>query len=100
MKLNLKERLVIDGILPVEGNFITMVIKTDIANKLKTTQEEVKELEVEFNNGLIKWNISKDVEKEFDLTELESNLIKDSLKKLDDNGKLNDDTFLIYKKIK
>jgi hypothetical protein len=100
MKLNLKDRLVISGIMPSEGNFTTMVIKSDLLKKLQPTQDEIKELEIEQHDDMMKWNISKDLEKDFDLTELESNLINDTLKKLDDNGKLNDDTFTLYKKIK
>lgn len=100
MKLNLKDRLLIQGILPAEGNFTTLVIKSDLLEKVKVTQEEITELEIETKDNVVKWNLEKDIEKEFDLTELELNLIKDSLKKLDDGGKLNDDTFILYKKLK
>src|ERR1035437_5068235 len=100
MTLSLKERLVIPNILPTEGNFTTLVIKNDLLDKLKVTQEEIKDLEIKSEGNNIYWDSSKETEKDFDITDLELGLIKDSLNKLDETGKLNDDTFLIFKKLK
>lgn len=99
MRLTLKERLVIMTILPKEGNYVKMTIKSDIISKIKISQEDITSLDVvEKENGSIQWDGTKDTEKEFDLTELEEKMIKDELKKLDDAEKLNDETLVIFKK--
>ncbi len=97
MKLGIKDRIILPTILPKEGNFTTLVVKADLLDKIKITQEEIKEFEIESQADSIKWNPEKDKKKEFELTELEINLVKDCLKKLDETGKLNDDTFNLFK---
>lgn len=100
MQLTLRDRLIILNILPTEGNFITMTAKHDLIEKIKVTQDEIVSLKIESTpEGGIKWDGTKDEEKEFEITELELKLVKEKLKKLDEEGKLNDDILIIYKKI-
>lgn len=98
MKLTLKERITTISILPKEGSYATMTLKQDLFEKIKLKQEEIKDLNVKENDGALSWDGKKDKEKDYEISELETNLIKDELKKLDEAKKLNDDTINIYKK--
>jgi len=95
--MKIKDRIVILNILPQQGNFTTLTVKHDLVEKIKITQEEIKDLEMGEESGMIKWNVDKDIDKEFDLTDLEKKLIKDTLKELDEKKQLNDDTFNLLK---
>ena len=98
MLLTLKERFSLPSILPTQGGFTKLVIKNDIIDKIKITQEEIKEFEIESNGQEVKWNTTKEKDLEVDFTELESNLIKECLSTLDKEEKLNDETFGLYNK--
>lgn len=98
MILNLKERLIITNILPVEGNFTTLVIKSDLVKKIAITQDEIKKYNIKSDNGLITWSVESEEETDFMFTDLELGLIRECLKKLDTESKLNDETLIIYKK--
>lgn len=96
--LNLKERIVISNILPTKGNFTMMIIKSDISNKLKVTQDEISEFDIVSEGNQIRFNIEKDSNKDFILTDAETNMIKESLSNLDKSGELDDSTFELFKK--
>lgn len=99
MKLTLKERLGILNILPKQGDFVTMTAKADLVDKIKVTQEEIKELHIEtIPEGGLKWDGKKDLAKEFEITDLETKIVKDELKRLDDAKQISDEILLIYKK--
>ena len=98
MKLGIKDRISLLTILPQQGDFVTLTIKQDLVEKIKITQEEIKELEIKSENGSTFWNPKKEVEMELEFTELEEKLVKDSLEGLNTKKSLNDDTFNLYKK--
>lgn len=97
MKLSVRERIILSNILPKEGSFVTLTIKNDLLSKTNITQEEIKELDMKFDDNGIVWNIQKEKEKDFEFTELEERLIKTELKELDKRDALNEDTFNLYK---
>jgi len=100
MKLDIKERLHLPEILPREGNFTTLVIKSDLLDKIKITQEEIKKYNITSEGNVVKWDIEKAEDIDIDFTELELKLIAESLEKLDLENKLTDYTFILYKKFK
>lgn len=97
MKLKASDRIVILSILPTRGNFTTMTLRAELISKIKITQEEIRELEITENDGVIKWNESKDEAKEFELTELELKIIKDTLTDLDNRSQLTEETYNLLK---
>ncbi len=104
MKLSIKERITLLGILPQRGDFVTLSVKFDISRKVAITQDEMKEIEMVSENtpdgNILRWNQEKEVKKEVEFTESEKSVILDSLKNLDSSKSLNDDTFQLYKMIK
>lgn len=96
MKLNTLERIVITDILPQRANFVELVIKNDIADKVNFKQEEIEKYGIKTEDSRISWESEAELEVEF--TDFEKNMIKDSLKKLDESKQLESRHVSLYKK--
>lgn len=97
MKLSIHDRIQIQNFLPREGDYITLCLRDDIIKKTGLSQEEIKQYEITSNEGTISWNVEKAKEKDIDYSESELNLIKKTLKELDEKKKLTEGTFPVYK---
>ena len=102
MKLNINERLMINALIPKEGDLITQVIAKDTIEKIRLTQEEIKKinmrLEGEGDDRCYRWE--NDFEKNVKFTEAEINQLKDAVKKLDKDKKINQSNLSLCIKIK
>jgi hypothetical protein len=105
MILNINERLIILNILPQEGNILTLRILRKLKENLSFTEEEHKDLKLTVNpNNTISWRTVNDEdkpilqEKEFDIGDKASDLIKEALKKLDEDKKLTEGHMSVYDK--
>jgi hypothetical protein len=98
MKLNLLERILILGILPKETNFVTLRIIKDLEKSLSFTEEEIKEYNIRQEGQNINWNIEGNVEKEIQIGEKATDIIVESLKKLNEQNKLTMQFFSTYDK--
>ncbi len=99
MKLDLAERLHFGVLLPDKGDYISLTLKRDILDKLKITQEEIKEWDLKTDDGqTYNWNPQADTIKEFDFTQAELAMIKDKLKSLNDAKSLDAITYEFYNK--
>lgn len=96
--LKVMERLTVLQILPQEGNFVMLKVLRGLNDKVGFKDEEFKELSLVQEGNAVKWNIAADIGKEFDFGEKETDLIKDSLKKLDEQKKLEQRHFTLYEK--
>lgn len=97
-KLTLLDRVILPNVLKNEGTYMQMVINVDIRKKCQLTQEEFKEFEITQRGEQIRWN-EKGSKASFtiEFTDLEQNEIRNSLKELDEKGKLTEDMVPIYK---
>lgn len=85
--------------LPKENDFAGLVIKSDLVNKIKITQDEIKEFEIKnLRDGVISWNEKKEKDLEVELTDLETQMVKDILTEMDKEKKLTDEHVELYKK--
>jgi hypothetical protein len=98
MKLNLLERIMILNVLPKESNFITLRIVKDLEKSLSFTEEEIKEYSIKQEGQNINWNIEGNVEKEIQIGEKATDIIVESLKKLNEQNKLTMQFFSTYDK--
>ena len=103
MKLTVSERFILLGVLPPEGNFVTLRIVRDLGKNLSFSEEEIKDysIKIGFDNGTstAKWNVEKgNVAKEIEIGEMATQIIVDQLKKLDKEKKLKPNMFTIYEK--
>ena len=103
MKLNVKERLLLQGILPKENNFVTLKIVRKLQEALSFNEDEIKTYafetyKSETEKDMIKWNQEIEQEKEIEIGEKATDIIADALKELDKNKKLTNDHFDLYEK--
>lgn len=98
--LNFGERLILMGILPKEGNFVTLKILRELTAKLGVSQEEYKEFEIVEDKKInqVYWGQKGSEEKEMEFGEKECDLIVESLEKLDKEKKLEQRHFTLYEK--
>lgn len=83
IELNIKDRLAIINMLPSTGKLTYLVEVLDLIKLIKFTQEENDKYSIKSDGNRIIWNIELDSNKEFDLNIEQINIIKDQIKKLD-----------------
>lgn len=98
MQLDVRERLTILTLLPQEGNFMTLKIVRDLKGELGFSEEEYKLLEFKQTGNSVAWENSKDPLKDVEIGEIAREIIAEPLKKMDEDGKLRDEHFLLYMK--
>jgi hypothetical protein len=95
-KLNVLDRITLMGILPVEGNYMTFKILAALKTELSFSEAEIQKYHIREVEGRILWDMS--VDKEIEIGEIARGLIKESLKKLDELGKVNEHNISLYEK--
>jgi hypothetical protein len=100
MRLTVLERIVLLGVLPGEGNFITLKIVRQLREALSFTEEELKDLSLQQVGEQVTWNAAAaDPEgTEISIGEKATDLIVESLKKLNEENKLTQQHFSLYEK--
>lgn len=89
MELNVKNRLILLRSLPQEGNITTLKIVRDLQNSLSFSEEEHKRLNFRSESGVARWD--NDFTKDINIGEKATDVIKESLQKLDREKKLHSD---------
>jgi hypothetical protein len=100
MKLTVSERFALLGILPHEGDFITLKIIRQLREDLSFDEDEAKGLQLQMENDKAYWDVSAEPEggKEIEIGEIASTLISETLKKLDKEKKLTEHHISLYEK--
>jgi hypothetical protein len=105
MELTVFERANLLGILPREGNFLTLKKLRLLKEKLALTDEEQKKWQPKISEeGKMFWRISDDKgnpipqEAEIEIGELETEIIRETLKRLNEHNKLKEDHLSLYEK--
>ena len=98
MKLNVLERLTLLQILPKESNFATLMIVKNLTSSLGLSEADYKEFEVKQEESQIIWNQKGNEEREIKIGEKATDIIIESLKKLDEEKKLTEQHFSLYEK--
>ena len=98
MKLNLFERFIALGILPKEGNFVTLKIIQNLKMSLAPSQEEITEFEIKQDGVNTSWNDKGKEDREIEIGEKATDIIIEALKKLDKEKKLTEQHYTIYEK--
>jgi len=98
MNLSVLERLVILKALPVEGNYATLKILTNLRMSLSFTEEEMKAWEIVTNpeTGQVTWQ--NNGEADIPIGEKATDIIVDAFKKLDGSNKLPVGSMSAYEK--
>lgn len=99
VQLKIKDRLAILQMLPQQGSLEEMVDIMEIIKKIRLEQEEKDKVNYKELGQTISWDITKDVGKEVDFKFEEVQILKNAVKLLDDNKKVNISNFDICLKI-
>jgi len=98
MKLTIKERLAIGGLLPEKGDMVTITIAKDIKSKVELTQKLIKDLNFRSLGNRFTWNEEKKPACiKFTLAEIK--ILKDRVTELEKKKELLVDNYDLYKKI-
>jgi len=100
MKLSIAERVALIEVLPPEGNFATLKIVHNLRQVLSFSEEEFKEWGITIAQNRMTWNETarNAEEKDIPIGEKATDLIVESLKKLDQAEKLTERHFTLYQK--
>lgn len=99
MILNIKERLMLIGILPQEGSLLEMTDIYDLARELKMSDEEKQQVQFIESGSYIKWDDTKDPNKDIHINSDQLKIIRKSLDKLDKEGKIKLELIPLIQKI-
>lgn len=88
VELNVKDRLVLVSILPVQGKMTDLVEVIDLIRLIKLTDDEKTEIGYTEKEDRIFWDITKETPREFEINFEQLRIIKESIKKMDDEGKI------------
>lgn len=88
VELNVKDRLVLVSILPAQGKMTDLVEVIDLIRLIKLTDDEKTEIGYTEKEDRIFWDITKETPREFEINFEQLRIIKESIKKMDDEGKI------------
>lgn len=102
MKINLaiKDRLVIGGVLPQQGDIRTMTIVEDIRKKTALTQEEIDQADFRVENNAYKWDSEKAKSVEIIFSDAENDLIMERFQELDKEKAVTPEILQLYRLFK
>jgi len=100
VKLNLKDRFIIGELLPPKANRLTMIIVRDILNKIDITQKDIEEYGIIQEGNGYKWNQERgNIEKEYNFTEAEIDVMLKGINELDKSNSITVDMLNTIDKI-
>ena len=89
MQFGILERIQFIGIMPAEGNIITLRVVNELRADLGFSEEEIKSEGIKpIEGGGIQWNSDSKLMKEVNIGDTAKDVIKAALKKLNDEEKL------------
>lgn len=89
MILDIKNRLLLIGMLPQQGNLSEMVDIYDLVRELKLSDEEKGLVSYIENGTYVKWDYEKDPNKDVNINSSQMGIIKKNIDRLDREGKIN-----------
>jgi len=99
MKLSVAERAALLGIIPREGNIVTLRIVRDLKSELSFSEDEIQQMGiVTTQEGWVFWDSAKAVDKEINIGPAAAGVIRDALKVANEKGKLTEATMGLFEK--
>jgi len=98
MEFTILERIILQGLLPHEGDYITFGIIKGLRTEFSFSEKEIKDFEIKQDGVNIIWNSNKERTKKVDVGEKAQSIIAEALKKLNDEKKINDQNVSLYEK--
>ena len=103
MKLSILERILIQGLLPQETNYVNFKVLNVLRSELSFSEDEIKNYNIKDNfdvtgKNTITWDDKEEVQKEVNVGEKAWEIIREALVKLDKDKKLTTQTVSLYEK--
>lgn len=103
MEFNVLERITLMGVLPQETNYLNYKILTALRADLSFSEKEIKDYKIaehQTGNGgvTVTWDNKKEKTKKIEIGEKAHDIISESLKKLDKEGKINSQNAALYER--
>lgn len=99
MKFSVAERMALLGILPAEGDIVTLRIMRDLRSALSFSEDEISRGKIMAQpNGWVIWDQSVQIEKEIEIGPAASGVICAALKKANDSKKLTEASIGLYER--
>lgn len=95
--LSIKDRLVLGGSMPQQGDIRTMTIVEDIRKKTALTQEEIKDIDFRVENNSYQWDPEKTKAVTVDFSDAEYDLIQERFQELDKEKAITPDILHLYR---
>ncbi len=106
LSLGIKDRLTLPAFFPERSNFVDQILKEDIANKIRITQEDMTAIGLRYTDPdkdgkqMMVWSKEKEVDKEVEFTDAEIKFLKKQVDRLDKDAALTDDMMIMAKAIR
>jgi hypothetical protein len=98
VELSVLERIALLGILPREGNFLTLKILRQLREALSFSEEELSDFELRQEENSFHWNPKAERPKEVPIGAKAREIIAKRLEELDKAEKLTDELFGLYER--
>lgn len=98
VKLNIPERIVLLGVLPKEGSFLTLKIIRDSQSIIAPSAEEIVNFDIRQVDEKVTWNEKGLEEVEFDFNQPVVDLVSKQLVELEKSNRLSMNHFSLYEK--
>lgn len=98
MNLSIPERIALLGVLPEQGNFVTLKIVHQLRTALSFSEDEVKRWSISQDGQRVTWDSACESGAEIPIGEKATDLIVEALKNLDQRHALTEQHFTIYEK--
>ncbi len=101
VKLGIEERLKVLGLLPVEGNLVTMRVLSELRKDLGFSEIEITEwsIESDVETGRVSWDMDAEQAKTINIGVAALSLIKETVARLDTENKITDGHLAIIEKL-
>ena len=98
VKLTVRERLILQSILPQEGDFLTLKVLRNLQSDLSFTEEELAKYKFVQKELQVTWDDKVDQDKEIEIGRKANDIIVLALSKLNEQKKLKMEHFELYEK--
>ena len=86
VKLNLNDRLAMQFFMPEKGSIVTQTLVQSIMNKVAITAKEISDWNIVADGAALRWDPKKAEEIEVTLIDVEIEIIRQGLARLDKEG--------------
>lgn len=100
IKMGVLERLVVQKVLPEEGNLTDMEIVNDIREKVKLTEKETKDFGIQQQGDSLTWDNAKIKDVVISFSKAEIRVLKDGAKRASDASKVTADMVGLCRKLR